>query len=736
MWKRSERAQPRCCHPSFGVILLGLLLMGITLALAAQGAPNEGGKGLYSSGKAFFFWAPGNQAVMYQCGTWGSGGFHVDHQVTWDEATAGGIGGCVFDSAIYGFYTTTSGKLRYVKVNASTGVRIVQATTIASGIPAHGAAAAVLGGRIYVFTASKTFYSADGTHFSTGFEPPEGADGILDAVTFFPPDNAPPLPDSKVLGAIMVLFTNGDQLHAEIFQGPDYGFSGTPATLPNPLSYPVAQGNCILGTSAGSSDYGLTAGAKDPCIQFYGTSTFQENGDFEYGRWEYNMKTGQWAAQKWFSGQDYYDDSPALSVAPWFEIIDSTSFTLHMQHLIWDLSDWDRKIPNDSDFEVPVYNDDLDYGWEGRHQDTVNAAPGSDLANLWTLVGVILGPPPFPENGSTEFCSNPNERSWVEYANDSTTDVTTTSTSTSTISVASETKIEGGLGEAELDLSYAHAWTSSHGKSTSRSVSKEYHFGPCSEYNPDTPGPEGIHGYAIFNAPTLVTQQYKLYAYDYKHSDGSGTYLGQAIYTTSTGRVYQKSAYFELQDPSKGGPADLFTGMRAYPDSTDLMGWQDEVPDWDGGGSGAWTNVFQPSQVLNMPGGQTVYFSESDSTIVSKGNSNSFSVEAGATLNIEGFSQGLKVGYDGEWSTETENESTVTTSVGCQIDVPIPPNGSPSGYVSQYSVQPFWLQAKTGKAPWIPTGYDGDLPWCTTWGVTDIQTVGGSRSGMAPPPAV
>ena len=735
MGKQANGLKSRFSRLSLG-FLFGVLLFVPAIGLSAQAYPCQGAKGLYSpGGKDFFFWTPGHQGVEYICGTWDGSGFHQEHDVYWNEFTAGGMGACIFKGAVYAFYTTPDGKLRYVKVNGSTGVRIVQATTIAVGISAHGAAAAVLRGKMYVFTASRTFFSADGEHFSTTYSPPDGTDAIMDAVTFFPPDDAPPLPNPSVPAAIMLLFTRGDQLEAEIFQGSDAGFSHISDNLPNPLSYPVAQGNLVLGTSAGDSQYGWTAGAKAACIQFYGTSQFQENGDFEYGRWEYNENTGDWTAQKWFSGQDYYADAPGLSVAPWFDVIDSTSLTLHLKHFIWDLSDLDRKIGNGSDYLVPVYNDPQK-GWQGRPTKTLDAEPGSDLASLWTLVGVILGPPPFPANGETIFCDAPYERSWVEYKNDSTTDVSVTSTTKSTISIASDTKIEGGLGGLDLDLSYAHAWSSSNTWSKSKSVSKEYHFGVCDEYDPENPGPEGIHGYAIYNAPTLVTQRYKIYAYDYNHSDGSGTYVGQSVYTTSSGDVYQQSAYFQLEDPSQGFPAGLFTGMRTYPLSTNLTGWEDNVPDWVDGGSGAWTNVFEPSEVLNMPGHQEVFFTESDSTIDSKGNSNSFSVKAGASLGIEGFSENLTAGYDTEWSTETENESTVTTAVGCQIDVPIPSGDVPSDYVMQYTVQPFWLQAKTEDAPWIPTSYSGDLPWCTTWAVSNIQTDGGSQTGTAVPPAL
>ena len=82
-------------------------------------------------------------------------------------------------------------------------------------------------------------------------------------------------------------------------------------------------------------------------------------------------------------------------------------------------------------------------------------------------------------NGATDACTSPGAQlSWVDYGKDTSTTVSTTSTSESTITVASDSKIKGGLGNLSLDLSYAHGWTSSHGTSTTVSVSQDCQFDP------------------------------------------------------------------------------------------------------------------------------------------------------------------------------------------------------------------------------------------------------------------
>ena len=149
-------------------------------------------------------------------------------------------------------------------------------------------------------------------------------------------------------------------------------------------------------------------------------------------------------------------------------------------------------------------------------------------------MGVVLGPPPFAMNGATDACPSNAGFSWVDYGKDTSTTVTTTCTSSSTVSVAMNNSIKAGFGEFSLDLSYAHAWTSSHGNSHTVSISQDFQFGPCHE----SVGSQGTNGWAIFNAPTLVTQWYKLYAYD------NSTYLNEDIYATALGDTVQQFTYF------------------------------------------------------------------------------------------------------------------------------------------------------------------------------------------------
>jgi hypothetical protein len=600
-------------------------------------------------------------------------------------------------------------------------------TTVTTGISPHGAAAAVCGGAIYGITVDSVVSSADGKSYAKWTFPSGNslpATQVLDAVTFYSTDTSP--------AGIMVVYNGrGDpaDLEAAMFYPPVHMWYGG-LTLPwPPVSphrwAPVTQGNLVLGTSA---DY-PAPGAKVPCVQFYGMTASGQDGQ-HLGRWEYNLANQSWTFHDWTQGGSLYK----LGVWPWFDTM-ATNSTMRLSHVMdVQFGNTEKWYANRSDWMVPQHDDSV-YGWAGAPTVTSTATSGSDDDNkrraLWSLVGLVIGPPPFALNGIPD-ASWPLVLSQVQYGIDQSQSVTTTLTSSQTISVAMNNSIQAGFGEFNLDLSYAHAWTSSYGTTHTVETSTYYTFGPMDETPPD----QGTHGWAIFNAPTFVTQQYKVYAYDYNQSTGTGTYLNQDIYATSVGAVVPQTAYFTLANPANGAIQNLMQGFPIYPNSTDIAHWFG-IQDWNNGGSN-WTAIFGDHSspavgTLNVGTDIQQTYAQTDTTNYSKGNNNSFSISAGASFDVlEGFSTGVTVGYDAEFGTETDVASTITKSVSCSLNMPIPPNTP--GYVNSMTTQPYWLQAKTAKAPWIPTGYSGNLPWCITWDVLQYSTVGGTTVGVARSP--
>ena len=708
----------------FGKALcVGILALGFSAGAFAQ-------KGVYYGGYSYLFTASGGglQAIQYARN---GNGLAQQWSTTWSKTPIGSIGACVFNGLIYGFFTTATsdngGTLYYVTVDPGPGHSTTGPTVIAVNLESDvywtgGVAAVVAAGSIYcLLPGYSLFESGDGNSFCGQVTETRHGTTVLDAVTFYPTGDDPE--------SIMLVFTDSGTLFASIISPVTLEATQEEFVLPWPpaapyLWQPVVEGDLLLGTSGGFNN--TPAGATAPSLQFYGLTGQGQDG-IHQGRWEYNVEDQSWTFTDITSPNTLY-----LWALPWFDTVDQTKGTMRLSHFLsFSNNSANTFFVNPSDWMIPQ-NNDATYGWNGAPTATATAA-GTELQNLWTLVGVVLGPPPFPMNGAANACSSSIDAlAWVDYGKDTSTTVTTTSTSSSTISVAVDQSIKGGIYHGSLDLSYAHAWTSSHGTSKTVSVSQDFQFGPCSEQS----GNQGTHGWAIFNAPTLVTQWYKLYAYDFNQSTGQGTYLNQDIYATALGATVQQTAYFNLANPSQGEYPGLFAGLTVYPNSTDLNGWHLNIPNWHDTGSN-WGIVFGDTTspqmpVLTLGERDEVSYTESTTTTDSKGNSNSFGVQAGAGFRIAGYALDVTMGYDGEWTTNTENESTITQNVSCALNVPIPSNTP--GYVNSMTVQPYWLQATSTNAPWIPTGYNGDLPWCITWDVTQYGTVSGIGAGLASPP--
>lgn len=701
-------------------------------ATVAEAFSQMNAKGLYFASRAHIFSVDEfNRELVYEGGKYTGDWYDADLSRSWDfeypqEARIyGSLGACVYDNSLYCFFTTEDDRERHelwrVKVNPSTGAGN-DAVKMLGLDQSTGAAAAVLRDKIYVFTTERVIRSNDGENFSClkASIVPANAKYMIDAATIFPADGSAP--------QILLAYVNdSDELVSTLFST-DETFS-TPVTLPYSKSDPLFGGNLTLGTREG--------GVKALAVQLYGFSKVKSEMDLnpggEAGNWEYDVAKGSWTENSLNIESDVV--CYGFATAPWFVTINSTKGSLLQEHFHrivfrrWESPLETNYFSEQSDYLIPQNNDDT-YGWKGTPTHT-NHATGDDdkskkLRALWSLVGVVLGPPPFAINAA----SDPTALSSVTYGIDEQDSVAVTQTTTQTVSVGTDATIQAGIGEFSLDCSYAHGWMSSNTDSKQVETSTYYTFGPVDESAPDY----GTHGWALFNAPIILTQKFKVYAYD------DETYLGQSMYTISYGKATTQTVYFSLANPADGSIQDLFAGMTTFPNSTDVAGWHklENIYNWNDGGDD-WTEKFgydtNPSvNTLNQGTGTTSYYSKTETKVTSKGSTNSFSVEADASFDIfEGFSAGVKVGYDTEFETSTELSTSVTKSVSCSLQMPIPPDTD--GYVKGLEIQPYWLQATSKNAPWIPDGYEGNLPWCLTWDVVAYEIINDQQSGVSPEPS-
>ena len=622
-----------------------------------------------------------------------------------------------------------------------------------------GVAAAVLANTIYVFTDSFTLSSTDGISWTR-------LDGIvnnhipLDAVTVYPPD-AP--------AQILLLFMSYD------IGSPGFGsvfWCGAGGPAPNYVNVDpkptVRQLAAVVGTANSFQAGYYHPGATDaPCVQVLAlTQSNWYDDDNKIRRYEYNLGSGTWSLDSW--GHSTNSPIDRLRVAPWYESnVDpqdpgavqevqkqriavsiyecSDSFCIIHDHQYWAFAS-DVLVAQNQD---PAQNG---YGWQGVPTvtgDTTNP----DLETLrkyWTLAGVVFGPPPFAVNDLDDFdirlVSN------VEYGSTESGSVSHKQVWDNSCMFSSGTKVTGGLGhlehvEEELDLSYKHGWEHVHQDKSTQEMAFLKTFGT----NMEAPGIWGTHGWAVFVCPSLVTQDYEVYAYDYDDASKTGSYLGQEMYTVATGTAAVRSFGFMLQDP--GGDDDdlkgLMSGVSANPLSVDLKGWMGK--EWEGADmDGRWVVIAGTGQhggaqapVVSQGQGDQCHFTKQTQTVDSHSETSDVEIKEstsiGVGLGIAGFKETLTAGYDSHYSAETEVDTEISTSIGYTLDLPyVGPNCTAPDCVKSLTVQPFLLQAVDSgakePAPWIPMGYDHQLPWCMTWQVLSFETVGGEKTGESAKP--
>ncbi len=617
-------------------------------------------------------------------------------------------------------------------------------------IDGGGVAAAVMDSTLYVFMDNLTLTSTDGMNYTT--LPALMPNHIpMDAATVFPPD-APP--------KIVVVYKNLDRnLGLYIRQWDSIsGPSSHHVTLNS--NSDVKCGALIQGTAkppgSGHGHY-FSAGAKDtPCLQLF----IIDKWKYRIHRYEYHVNSDAWVTDS--STYDPEVPIDRFRVFPWYvsNYEPDTAGELQevqRQYLAFTLYECTALACIFHDHQYWAFTSDVlvaqnrdpstdGYGWEGIPTVTTTGDPEDieTLQKYWTLAGVVLGPPPYALNELPDI--EIKKTSNVEYGGDQSTSVKHTQKWENSCMLSSGTSVSGGIGHVahlddELEIGFKHGWESKHEESTTREMGFEDTFGSEDE----SEGVYGTHGWAVFVCPTLVTQYYDVHAYNFSSVSSPGNYLGQSLHTITTGQIGVRAFGFQLASP--GGDDDdvpgLLEGLPAYPSSLDLEGWKDQ--DWERTGA-PWSVVAGTGQHGGLqapPVSQGTFtqqhFSQTTKTVDSKGETsnvevkNTFSIGVG--LKIGGIKETLTAGYDSNYSTETETETEISTKIGYELHLPyLGSECTEPECVKRLEVQPFLLKATDYSAPWVPPGYDHQLPWCMTWQVTKYETLGGEMAGMTLPP--
>jgi hypothetical protein len=653
-----------------------------------------------------------------------------------------------------------------------------------------GAAIVVFNNLIYVFADNGTYTSGDGVNWSAYPALPVGGNNMepLDAITFYPPDADPLImiiygnfpPGSfgyeayNNLGPVYATTWNGQLGSASILSGQNIssaisGKNYTGSTLVNRcMGLFVGTATPEFTAQSSNNPPGFSPGATAPSLQlFLGQTAFaNKNGQaqsaFRRVEYSYNTDGGQWTVDPALFIPIPNNAGSVACVFPWFETEDANGLPILRQYLVvnapYGSNNATQGFPFMSDAMVPK-NTEIPPTLTnpgGMATDTGAGASAAQIATYqkyWTLVGVVMGSPPFALNEAQDF--EIANLSNVTYGQNQTAEVSNSQVTDSNLLVSAGASVQAGLSDViglkyQVDLSYKHGWESVNGTSSTSTVSYGLTFGTeNAATNPNDAASIGMYGWAIFHIPTIVVQDYALYAYDYDTATNIGTYLNQDITTTqvNTGDLSYRQVAFELANP--GGPNDtipgLMSGMTPLTKSTDFTGWQQgwESNSTDsattyyttllGDGTAGETKINTITFVPNSNG--SVSYSQDKQTVTTTGQSNDIEVSSQDELTVDtgllGFAANLKAGYSGNFS----NSETTTTTLGSDVEAALGmPNCSDSGCINSLTVQPYWLNATASGAPWVPTAYNSQLPWALQWRIVNYSTNGGGQAGVSPTP--
>lgn len=325
-------------------------------------------------------------------------------------------------------------------------------------------------------------------------------------------------------------------------------------------------------------------------------------------------------------------------------------------------------------------------------------AESKAFQSAWSLLGIIQGPPPFPNNtGSTP---PPNESSVTLTLSEEIGSSSSISYSNS-ISISVE-------GESEIfsaSASIKHVLENSSETKQSFSVSDTEAL--------TNGGTLPNLGLLLFNQPTIHNAPYNVFSPD------GNTNLGLTVYILSVTNNAFVPVNYDITNPD-GENQPYCAGMLPFPPSSNI----------GLGSTPNWSNPPLTSDLINDPstlilpeitvttdisGGQTL--SESIEKTITNSMTNTVAVSAG----FFGFDTDIESSVTTEAVASTEFQSNLATSIN-MIVTNTPPKPDDVVGVSLYAYI-CQLESGGGATPsLVPTLYLNSSPWLITWQVNSVST--------------
>lgn len=618
---------------------------------------------------------------------------------------------------------------------------------------------------VYAFCDAATWSTGDGVNWASHPALVGSSYQPMDAVVFYPPDSDP---------QILIVYNKVDGeyldfgLYAAIWNG-KFGSASSLSwvQLDSANTHSWCNAALFLGTAAAASPFHAGQKAK-PAVQVFAN---RPNGGGVY-RWEYayDAAGGAW------SGPDSGVWAPSyyhLYVFPWYPVECDTAgdYWIQRQHLVLNaIEDRAEGGESGSSHAVNVVSDAMipinksgqhitcNTSWGGTSTDTgASTSDPDELATwekYWSLLGVILGSPPFALNGWEGFELEPFSN--IEVGAESSTDVSYSEKRDRTLTFSSGLTVTEGLEKLgaefknEIDVGYKYGWESGHESSQSFTT----HFGKTfgtENANVDDPESLGRFGWAIFNIPKMLVQDYAIYAYDFNVNgphpqrpgdptdpNQNGTYLNQDLHSVevmpNSSVVQPKAFLLATPGSDEDDVPGLMAGMATFSDSQDLNFWDDPGYAWGDTETSPWEVLLGDQEDLGAPGageyhitpltfasdsGSSTSFTEELTQVDTSGTTTSVEIQDTFTVSekcfLGGFKLNLSAGYDSQFSQEVTDTTSWSQNVEATLGMKTAKDPSDPNAVKTLTAQPYLLRATDGTAPWIPDQYRDQRPWCIAW---------------------
>lgn len=452
-----------------------------------------------------------------------------------------------------------------------------------------GAAIVVFNSVLYVFTNRQTYTSTDGVGWNAT-DPPVYNDmnfEPLDAITIYPrvieSSNAPQV--LLVYGGQTASGNTYNELRGGVWDGNFAHGLADVQTISTAASY--GRASLIMGTvnsieliNAGYLDWGM----KQSVVQLFENAkpASSTNAAKAIRHWEYvpfiyyGIWHSAWRADPLGGYPSSARTMDHLLVFPQYaaECFESNdafapfqdlrkSITLNWldngsRHSMYFISDALVPLNKDPINDLPMTKCG-EFG--GTSTDTTSGDPEvlKVRQHYWTLLGVILGSPPFALNGYTA-SADLNPISNILYGVDQNNSVEHGHTMNNAFLFSEGGEVYGGIKDVfkvsgTFEMDFKNSWIHNYGDTSTQTVKKVLNLGTQDSAYSEI----GKWGWALFNAPTLVLQNWEAYAYDYDAETGAGTGLNQTLHTIHENGVTVTLANFELENP--GGPNDRYPGL-------------------------------------------------------------------------------------------------------------------------------------------------------------------------------